>query len=44
MNLFPTVASNVFHYGFNEIALTYLWSNKRKKDTLEKKFSEAEMF
>lgn len=34
MNPFPTLASNVFHYGFNEIALTYLWSNKRKKDTL----------
>lgn len=31
MNPFPTVASDVFHYGFNEIALTYLWSNKRKK-------------
>lgn len=34
MNPFPPLASNVFHYGFNEIALTYLWSNKRKKDTL----------
>lgn len=45
MNPFPTVAGNVFHYAFNEIVLTYLWSNKiKKKDTLEKQFSGAEMF
>lgn len=31
MNPFPTLASDIFRYGFNEIALTYLWPNKRKK-------------
>lgn len=42
---FPPLLVNVFHYAFNEIVLTYLWSNKiRKKIPWKSSFQELKCF